>query len=148
MWTIQCSCGRSADSARQSVHGHKRQPPHKARKETQGQSQHDTHGRLVKAGLTFDQLVAKYTGKTPFYATGQQRNLGHPLKQNSPKDDATSIAYSLYHGRMLCTHLLIVDVLSCSNMEWYDDEPWYMRTPFVYSGWGHLHSIPFDPLIK
>jgi hypothetical protein len=23
-----------------------------------------------------------------------------------------------------------------------------MRTPFVYSGWGHLHSIPFVPLIK
>jgi hypothetical protein len=24
---------------------------------------------------------------------------------------------------MLLTHLLIVDVLSYSNMEWYDDEP-------------------------
>jgi phage terminase large subunit-like protein len=24
---------------------------------------------------------------------------------------------------MLPTHLLIVDVLSCLNMEWYDDEP-------------------------
>jgi hypothetical protein len=24
---------------------------------------------------------------------------------------------------MLSTHLLIVDVLSCSNMKWYDDEP-------------------------
>ena len=54
-------CGRSgahadgpADSARQSAHGHKRQPPHKARKEMQGQSQHDTHGRLVKVGPTFD----------------------------------------------------------------------------------------------
>jgi hypothetical protein len=26
--------------------------------------------------------------------------------------------------------------------------PWYMHSSFVYSGWGHLHSIPFDPLIK
>jgi hypothetical protein len=24
--------------------------------------------------------------------------------------------------------------------------PWYMHSPFAYSGWGHLHSIPFDPL--
>jgi hypothetical protein len=58
-----------------------------------------------------------------FYATGQQRNPGHPLKQNGTKDDATSIAYSSCHARMLSTHLLIVDVLSCSNMELYNDEP-------------------------
>ena len=64
------TCGRSgaqtdgpADSARQSAHGQRRQHPHKARKEMQGQSQHDTHGRLVKAGPTFDQLLAKYAGK-------------------------------------------------------------------------------------
>jgi hypothetical protein len=51
-----------ADSARQSAHDHRRQPPHKARKETQGQSQHNTHGRLVKADPTSDQLLAKYAG--------------------------------------------------------------------------------------
>jgi hypothetical protein len=58
-----------------------------------------------------------------FYTIDQQRNPGHPLKQNSLKDDTTSIACSSCHARMLPTHLLIVDVLSCSNMEWYDDEP-------------------------
>jgi hypothetical protein len=54
------TCGRfgaqtdgPADSARQFAHGQRRQHPHKARKEMQGQSQHDTHGRLVKAGPTF-----------------------------------------------------------------------------------------------
>jgi hypothetical protein len=26
--------------------------------------------------------------------------------------------------------------------------PWYMYSPFVYSDWGALHSIPFDLLIK
>ena len=26
--------------------------------------------------------------------------------------------------------------------------PWYMHNPFAYSVWGHLHFIPFDPLIK
>jgi hypothetical protein len=44
-------------------------------------------------------------------------------EKNGLKDDATSIACSSCHARMLPTHLLIVDVLCCSNMEWYDDEP-------------------------
>jgi hypothetical protein len=83
-----------------------------------------------------------------FYVIRQQRNLGHPLKQNSPKGNATSIIYSSCDVRMVSTHLLIVDVLSCSDMEWYDVDPWYMHNLFVYSGWGHLHSTPFDPLIK
>jgi hypothetical protein len=26
--------------------------------------------------------------------------------------------------------------------------PWHMYSPFVYPDWGHLHYIPFDPLIK
>jgi hypothetical protein len=59
----------------------------------------------------------------PFYVIGQQRNPGHLLKQNGSKGDATSIVYSSCDARMLSTHLLIVDILSCSNMEWYDDEP-------------------------
>jgi hypothetical protein len=25
---------------------------------------------------------------------------------------------------------------------------WYMHSPFTYLGWGHLYSIPFDPLIR
>jgi hypothetical protein len=49
-----------ADSAGQSAYGQRRQPPHKARKETQGQS---THGRLVKAGPTFDHLLSIYAIK-------------------------------------------------------------------------------------
>jgi hypothetical protein len=64
------TCGRSGaqtdgptNSARQSTHGQWRQHRHKARKETQGQSEHDAHGRLVKADPTFDQLLAKYAGK-------------------------------------------------------------------------------------
>jgi hypothetical protein len=50
----------SADLARQSAHGQRRQHPHKERKETQGKS---THGRLVKAGPTFDPLLSKYASK-------------------------------------------------------------------------------------
>jgi hypothetical protein len=77
--------------------------------------------------------------RKPLYTIGQQRNPGHPLKQNGqvkqPEYDATSIACSSCHAMMLPTHLLIVDVLSCSNMGWgMTMNPWYMRAPFVYSG--------------
>jgi hypothetical protein len=58
-----------------------------------------------------------------FYTINQQRNLGHPPKQNGPKGNATSIAYSYSDARILPTHLLIVNILSYSNMKWYDDEP-------------------------
>jgi hypothetical protein len=53
------TCGQSgahkdglAGSARRSAHGQRRQRPRKARKEMQGKSQHDAHGRLVKADPT------------------------------------------------------------------------------------------------
>ena len=26
--------------------------------------------------------------------------------------------------------------------------PWYMHSSFAYSGWGHLHSITFDLLVR
>jgi hypothetical protein len=26
--------------------------------------------------------------------------------------------------------------------------PWYMHSPFAYSDWGYLSSIPFDPSIR
>jgi hypothetical protein len=58
-----------------------------------------------------------------FYTIDQQRNPNHPLKQNGPKGDATSIAYSSCDARMFSTRLLVIDMLSYSNMEWYDDEP-------------------------
>jgi hypothetical protein len=61
--------------------------------------------------------------RRPFYVDGQQRNPRHPLKQNGPKGDTTSIAYSSCDASMLSSRLLIVDILFCSNMEWYDDEP-------------------------
>jgi hypothetical protein len=58
-----------------------------------------------------------------FYAISQQKNPSHPLKQNDPKGDAADIAYSSSDAMILSSCLLIVDILSCSNVEWYDDEP-------------------------
>jgi hypothetical protein len=50
-------CGRSA------AHAQRRQPSHKGKKWTQGQSKHNAYGRLVKAGPTFDQVLSKYASK-------------------------------------------------------------------------------------
>jgi hypothetical protein len=60
-----------------------------------------------------------------FYVIGQQRNPGQMLKQNAPKGGTASIAYPSISSdvRILSTRILIVDMLSCSNVEWYDDEP-------------------------
>jgi hypothetical protein len=52
-----------ANQARQSTHGQRHQPPHKTKKGMQGQSTYNAHGRLVKAGSTFDRLLSKYASK-------------------------------------------------------------------------------------
>jgi hypothetical protein len=64
------ACGQSnghtdglANPAGQSTHGQRRRPPHKAKKEMQGQSICNTHGRLVKVIPTFDQSLSKYSSK-------------------------------------------------------------------------------------
>jgi hypothetical protein len=51
------------DSVGQSVHGQRRRPPHKAKKGTHMRSTYNAHGRLIKAGPTFDQLLSKYASK-------------------------------------------------------------------------------------
>jgi hypothetical protein len=79
-------CGRSdaqtngpANPAGQSTYDQRRQPLHKARKETQGQS---TYSQLIKADSTFDQLLSKNASKRLFHVIGQRRNPGHLLKRN------------------------------------------------------------------
>jgi hypothetical protein len=48
------------DLAEHFANGQRRQPPHKVRKEMEGQSTCNTHGWPGKAGPTFDQLLSKY----------------------------------------------------------------------------------------
>jgi hypothetical protein len=50
-------------TVRLTSHNQRRRPPHKATKETRGQSTYNTHGRLVKADPTFSQLLSKYANK-------------------------------------------------------------------------------------
>jgi hypothetical protein len=81
------TCGRSgaqidgpANLAGQSAHDQRRQRPHKARKETQGQCQYDAHGRLIKVGPTFNQLLAKYAGKKAFLCDRPTKKPRSPTK--------------------------------------------------------------------
>jgi hypothetical protein len=91
-----------ADSARQSTHGQRRQRPYKARKETQGQSQHDAHGRLVKAGPTFDQLLAKYASKKAALCDRPIKKPRSPTKTKRTSKTARKMAQqtSLVHPVM------------------------------------------------
>jgi hypothetical protein len=69
------------DLAGQSAHGQRPQPPHKVKKQTREKRTYNTHGRMVKVGPTFDQLLSQYASKK-VYEIGQQENPSHPLKQN------------------------------------------------------------------
>jgi hypothetical protein len=65
-----------------------------------------------------------------------------------PESDATSIAYLSNDVRILSTAYL--SSIYCHVQMWNGTmtNPWCMHSPFAYSGWGHLHSILFDPLIR
>jgi hypothetical protein len=67
-----------------------RQRPHKARKETRGQSQHDGHGRPVKAGATFDQLLAKNASK---------KTVPHDRSTKKPRSPAKTTGAYVEHQK-------------------------------------------------
>jgi hypothetical protein len=158
--TVWCSCGRSGahanspvDSAGQPTHGHKPQPPHKARKETQGQSHHDAHGRLVKVGPTFDQLLDIYAGKKGILRDRPTKKPRSPAKtkwSNKTARKATQQASPIHPMMPGYFPPVYSSLIYCPVQIWDGTtmNPWYMHSHFVYLSWGHLHSIPFDPLIK
>jgi hypothetical protein len=123
------------------------------KQETQGQSQYDVHGRLVKAGPTFGQLLAKYAGKKAALRDRPTKKPWSPTKTTRPSkiDRKTTQQASHVHPVMPgCFPPTYSSSMYCPIQIWNGTtmNPWYMHTPFVYSDWGHLHSIPFDPLIK
>jgi hypothetical protein len=142
-----------AGSARQSAHGQRRQRPHKARKETRGQIQHDTHGRLVKDGPTFDQLLAKNANKKTVPRDQSTKKPWSPAKTKRPNkmaQKATQQASPVHPMRpgyfppvYSSSVYYPVQIWNGTTMN-----PWHMYSPFVCPDWGHLHYIPFDPLIK
>jgi hypothetical protein len=128
-----------ADLARQSANGQRRQHPHKERKETQGQSQHDAHGRLVKVGRTFNQLLAKYAGKkailcdrptkkpqSPTKTKWPSKTVRKTMQQASPVHPVMSGCFPPTYSSSMYCHVQIWNGMMMN--------PCYMHTPFVYSG--------------
>jgi hypothetical protein len=153
------TCGRfgtqtdgPTNSARQSAYGQRRQPPHKALKgkETQCQS---TYGRLIKADPTFDQLLCKNTSKKTVLHGRSTKKLRSPAKTkrvNKTARKATQQASPIHPMRLGYFPPVYSSSVYYHVQTWNGTmmNPWYMYSPFVYPDRGHLHSIPFDPLIK
>jgi hypothetical protein len=151
------TCGRSGaqtdgptNSAGQSAYGQRRQPPHKAfkRKETQGQS---TYGRLIKADPIFDRLLSKNTSKKTVLRDRSTKKPQSPAKtKRANKTVKRRHKHRLFIKRLGYFPLVYSSSIYYHVQTWNGTmvNPWYMYSPFVYPDWGHLHSIPFDPLIK
>jgi hypothetical protein len=73
-----------ADSPGQSAHVQAREPSHKEKKRTQGQSKHNAHGQLVKVVPTFDQLLAKYASKKVVLCDWSTKKPWSPAKTKQP----------------------------------------------------------------
>jgi hypothetical protein len=139
------TCGRSgaqtdgpANSAGQSAYGQRRQPPHKARKEAQGQS---TYGRLIKADPTFDQVLSKSARKKTVLRDRSTKKPRSPSKTKWPNKmarKATQQASPIhpmgpeYFPPIYSSSVYYpVQIWNGTTMN-----PWYMYSPFVYPDWG------------
>jgi hypothetical protein len=151
------TCGQSgaqtngpANSAGQSTYDQRRQPLHEARKKTQGRS---TYSRLIKADPTFDQLLSKNASKKTVPRDRSTKKPRSPTKTKRPNktaQKATRQASSVHPMRPGYFLPVYSSSVYCPTQMWNSMtmNPWCMYSPFVYPGWGHLHSIHFDPLIK
>jgi hypothetical protein len=139
------TCGRSgaqtdgpANSTGQSAYGQRRQPPHKARKETQGQS---TYGQLIKADPTFDQLLSKSASKKTVLRDRSTKKHRSPAKTKRPNKmarKATQQASLIHTMRPGYFPLVYSSSVYYPVQIWNGTtmNPWYMYSPFVYPDWG------------
>ena len=136
--------------AGQSTYDQRRQPLHKEKKKTQGQS---TYNRLIKADPTFDQLLSKNTSKKTVprdRSTKKPRSPAKTKRSNKTTRKATQQASPIHSMRPgyfppIYSSSVYYPVQTWNGMTM---NPWYMYSPFVYPDWWHLHYIPFDPSIK
>jgi hypothetical protein len=138
-------CGRSgaqtdgpANSARQTICGRRRQPLHKARKETQGQS---TYGRLIKSYPTFNRLLSKNASKKTVprdRSTKKPRSPTKTKRSNKTAQKATQQASPVHHMRPRYFPPVYSSSVYCPVQirNGTTMNPWYMYSPFVYPDWG------------
>jgi hypothetical protein len=114
----------SADSAGQFIHGQRRRPPHNTKKKRRSKA-HITH--MVgwsKLALLLINCSPNTLARRSFYAIDQQRNLGHLLKQNDwmiPWYFPPAYSSPIYCAMQMWNGMAM--------------NPWYMHSPFAYSGW-------------
>jgi hypothetical protein len=110
----------------------------------QGQNTCNTHGRLVKAGPTFDQLLSRYANKKVVLRNRPGKK-PRTKRLNKTAQKATQQASPIHPMMSGCSPPAYSSSIYCPIQMWNGTtmNPWYMHSPFVYSGWGHLHSIPF-----
>jgi hypothetical protein len=106
----------------------------------------------AKAALLLISCSPNMLARRSFYVINQQRNPSHPIKKRSNKMalKATQQASPIHPVMLGCFPPTYPSLIYCPIQIWDGTtmNPWYMHSPFVYLGWGHLHSISFDPLIK
>jgi hypothetical protein len=113
----------------------------KQKKRTQGQSRYNTHGRLVKADPTFDQLLAKYASKKVVlhdWPTKKPRSPAKTKRQNKTARKATQQASPIHPVMLGNFPPAYSSLIYCPVQIWNGTmmNSWYMHSPFVYSGWG------------
>jgi hypothetical protein len=139
------TCGRSdaqtngpANPAGQSTYDRRRQPLHGARKETQGQI---TYSRLIKADSSFDQLLSKIASKKTVPRDRSTKKPRSPAKTKQPNkttQKATRQASPVHPMRPGYFPPIYSSLVYCPTQMWNGTttNPWYIYSPFVYSGWG------------
>jgi hypothetical protein len=133
-----------ANSIGQSVYDRRRQPLHKARKKTQGQS---TYGQLIKADPTFDQLLSKIASKKTVPHDRSTKKLRSPAKTKWPNKTTQKVTRqaSPVHSMRLGYFPPI-----CSSSVYCPAQMWNGTciVPLSIQAGGYPHSIHFDPLIN
>jgi hypothetical protein len=134
---VRCSCRWFGQPSRTAHHGQRHQSPHKAKKGMQGQNTCNAHGRLVKVGPTFNQLLSKYASKKVVLRNRPAKK--HRTKRlNKTARRVTQQASPIHPVILGCSPPAYSSSIYFHIQMWNGTtmNPWYMHSPFVYSGWG------------
>lgn len=103
----------------------------------QGQSTCNAHGRLVKAGPTFDQLLSKYASKMVILCN-RQATKPRTKQPNKTARKATQQTSPIHPVMLGCSPPTYSSSIYCPVQMWNGTtmNPWYMHSPFVYLDWG------------